>query len=109
MLTKLPILILAATTLLSATVKSQSLPDSLAKKVDSICSQWNKPNTPGCVVGVVRNDSLIFSNGYGIADLEVGIPIPDTTIFHMASVSKQFTAFSIVLLAQAGKLKLDDD
>ena len=110
MLTKPTILSLIL--LLAASVpnaQSQSLPDSLVKKIDSICSEWNKPNTPGCAVAVVRNDSLLFAKGYGMADLEFGIPITDSTIFHMASVSKQFTAFSIVLLARAGKLKLDDD
>jgi CubicO group peptidase (beta-lactamase class C family) len=60
-------------------------------------------------VGIVRNDSLIFSKGYGLANLEYNIPITPETIFHMASVSKQFTAYSIVLLARQGKLGLDDD
>jgi CubicO group peptidase (beta-lactamase class C family) len=51
----------------------------------------------------------VFAKGYGLADLEYNIKNTDSTIFHMASISKQFTAFSIVLLARAGKLKLDDD
>lgn len=112
MLSKAPILslfILLAAAPNESTAQSQSLPDSLIKKIDSICAEWNKPNTPGCAVGIVRNDSLLFAKGYGMADLEFGIPITDSTIFHMASVSKQFTAFSIVLLQRAGKLKLDDD
>ena len=95
--------------LLSVSVSAQTLPDSLVKKIDSICSKWNKPTSPGCAVGIIRNDSLIFAKGYGMADLEFDIPITDSTIFHMASVSKQFTAFSIVLLEKAGKLRLDDD
>jgi CubicO group peptidase (beta-lactamase class C family) len=90
-------------------VCAQGLPDSLVRKIDSICGKWAKPSGPGCAVGVVRNDSLIFARGYGMADLEFGVPITDSTIFHMASVSKQFTAFSIVLLERAGKLRLDDD
>jgi len=57
----------------------------------------------------VRNDSLLFSKGYGMANLEYGIPITPQTIFHIASVSKQFTAYSILLLERQGKLSLEDD
>ena len=85
---------------------AQSLPDSVINKIDSLFSKWNNNNSPGCTVGIVRNDSLIFSKGYGMANLEYEIPNSPATIFHMASVSKQFTAYSIVLLARQGKLQL---
>lgn len=88
---------------------SQSLPDSLVKKINHLFEYWNHPYSPGCAVGIVSNDSLIFSKGYGMANLEYDIPITPATIFHMASISKQFTAFSIVLLARQGRLHLDDD
>ena len=88
---------------------AQSIPDSVVQKIDKLFSQWNNSNTPGCAIGVVRNDSLIYAKGYGMANLEYGIPISPESIFHMASVSKQFTAYSIVLLARQGKLRLDDD
>src|SRR5882757_4693935 len=88
---------------------SQPLPDSILKKVDHLFKKWDVPGSPGCVAGIIRNDSLIFSKGYGMANLEYDIPNTPATIFHMASVSKQFTAFSIVLLARQGKLQLDDD
>lgn len=91
------------------TVSSQSLPDSTIKKIDKLFEGWNNKNSPGCAVGIVKNDSLIFAKGYGMANLEYGIAITPETIFHMASVSKQFTAYSIVLIAKQGKLKLDDD
>jgi CubicO group peptidase (beta-lactamase class C family) len=94
---------------LTSTLSSQSLPDSIIKKIDSLYLKWNKPGSPGCTVGIVRNDSLIYSKGYGMANLEYSVPNTPETIFHMASVSKQFTAFSIILLERAGKLKLDDD
>jgi CubicO group peptidase (beta-lactamase class C family) len=90
-------------------LSAQPLPDSTIKKIDSLFSKWDNLNTPGCTVGIVRNDSLIFSKGYGMANLEYAIPNTPTTIFHMASVSKQFTGYAIVLLAAQGKLKLDDD
>jgi CubicO group peptidase (beta-lactamase class C family) len=88
---------------------AQILPDSLTKKIDNLFSYWNTNGSPGCAIGIVRNDSLIYARGYGMANLEYGIPITPATIFHMASVSKQFTAYSIVLLAAQGKLQLDDD
>lgn len=90
-------------------VNAQALPDSITKKVDGLFAKWNTPNTPGCVIGIVRNDSLIYAKGYGLANMEYGVPNTPETIYHMASISKQFTAYAIVLLAQQGKLKLDDD
>lgn len=94
---------------LVACASAQNLPDSTIKKIDNLFKYWDTNTSPGFAIGVVRNDSLIFSKGYGMANLEYNIPIKAETIFHMASVSKQFTAFSIVLLARQGKLNLDDD
>jgi CubicO group peptidase (beta-lactamase class C family) len=105
------ILVIILTIIFECTIKTfaQSLPDSTIKKIDSLFLKWNTANSPGCTVGIVRNDSLIFSKGYGMANLEYAISNEPQTLFHMASVSKQFTAYSIVLLARQGKLKLDDD
>lgn len=64
---------------------------------------------PGASIAVQQNGKLIYSNGYGYADLEHDVKITPTTIFHIASVSKQFTAFSIALLADQGKLSINDD
>src|SRR4026208_1710825 len=75
---------------------AQPIPDSTLKKIDDIFKKWDNTYSPGCTVGIVRNDSLIFSKGYGMANLEYAIPNSPATIFHMASVSKQFTAFAIV-------------
>jgi CubicO group peptidase (beta-lactamase class C family) len=81
----------------------------LSAKVDSLFSQFNNSNSPGCAVGIMQDGEIIYERGYGLANLEYGIPITPKTIFHIASVSKQFTAFSIVLLAQQGKISLGDD
>lgn len=88
---------------------AQGLPDSVTEKIDKLFAYWNKASSPGCAIGIVRNDSLIYAKGYGMANLEYGVPISPATLFHMASISKQFTAYCIVLLAQQGKLKLEDD
>jgi CubicO group peptidase (beta-lactamase class C family) len=58
---------------------------------------------------VSRDGQVIYENGYGMANLELDVPITPASIFHVASVSKQFTAMAIALLARDGKLSLDDD
>ena len=95
--------------LVNTTVTGQAIPDSIIKKIDSLFIKWDTVNSPGCTIGIVRNDSLIYAKGYGMANLEYAIPNTPETIFHMASVSKQFTGWAIVLLGKQGKLQLDDD
>ncbi|AVR44414.1 hypothetical protein C7S20_03595 [Christiangramia fulva] len=80
-----------------------------AEKVDSIMADYDRNDAPGCAVGVVQDGKLIFAKGYGMADLEHDAPITPETNFYLASVSKQFTAFAVALLADEGKLSLDDD
>lgn len=78
-------------------------------RIDSIFAPYDKPTSPGCAVGVIRDGGLVFKRGYGSANLEHGIPLTPTNIFDLASTSKQFTAATILLLAEEGKLSLDDD
>jgi CubicO group peptidase (beta-lactamase class C family) len=77
--------------------------------VDKVFEKWNSTKTPGVAVAVVKNGEIIFKKGYGMANLEYDIPVTPKTIFHIASVSKQFTVFSILLLEKDGKLSLEDD
>jgi CubicO group peptidase (beta-lactamase class C family) len=79
------------------------------KQVDELFTVWDTDNTPGAAVAIVKNGVIIYKKGYGSANLEYDIPITPSTIFHIASVSKQFTVFSILLLEKQGKLSLDDD
>jgi CubicO group peptidase (beta-lactamase class C family) len=83
-------------------------PDARSAKVDSIFAHMDRTTTPGCAVGAVQNGRFIHRRGYGMADLERGVPINTETVFYSGSVSKQFTAMSIALLARDGKLSLDD-
>ena len=76
--------------------------------IDKIFAQYDHTNTPGCALGVFRGGQVIYSRGYGMADLNQGIPISPRTVFYIASTSKQFTAMSIALLAEQGKISLDD-
>ncbi|MGO1001808.1 serine hydrolase domain-containing protein [Lysobacter sp. CA196] len=82
---------------------------ALETGTDAIFAQWNRGDTPGCGVAVYRDDALVFQRGYGMASLELGVPIGPDSVFDIGSTSKQFTAASVLLLAQDGKLSLDDD
>jgi CubicO group peptidase (beta-lactamase class C family) len=89
-------------------VWSPALADSYTEAVDKSFSQWARPDSPGCSVGVFRNGSIIYKHSYGMADLEREVPLTPSSVFYLASVSKQFTAASIVLLLERGKVKLSD-
>ena len=91
------------------TAKTQPPDDELAKKVDAFLSQWDKNDMPGCGVGVVKDGRLVYKRGFGMANLDYDVPNTPSTRFNLASASKPFTALSIALLAQQGKLSLDDD
>jgi CubicO group peptidase (beta-lactamase class C family) len=77
--------------------------------VDSIFRAWDRPGSPGCALAVVEGGAVAYAQGYGYANLERGTPITPNGVFYIASVSKQLTAASIVLLALEGKISLDDD
>ena len=80
-----------------------------AAKVDQFFSQWNRADSPGAAVVVVKDGTVVYQRGYGCADLEHRIPITPQTLFDVASVAKQFTGLSVAMLVQQGKLSLDDD
>lgn len=84
------------------------LTPALAARVDSVYSRFNAPGSPGCALGISQGGRY-HTRGYGLASLELGVPITPSTVFDIGSVSKQFTAMSVVLLAQDGKLSLDDE
>ena len=89
--------------------KLEKLASTPEGKVDQLFAPWDRPGSPGAAVAVVQNGSILFSKGYGSANLEYDIPNGPSTVFHIASVSKQVTAFAIAILADQGKLSLDDD
>lgn len=83
--------------------------DNLTDKVDKLFAKWNKPDSPGCALGVIKNGQFIYKRGYGMANLEYNIPITSKTVFRIGSTSKQFTVMCIALIEEEGKLSLDDD
>jgi CubicO group peptidase (beta-lactamase class C family) len=79
------------------------------RRVDQIFSAYDEPESPGCALGVIRDGNFIYRKGYGAASLELGVPLTSQSVFYMGSVSKQFTAASVVLAAEKGLLSLDDN
>lgn len=77
--------------------------------IDSIFSKYKVSTGPGCAVAIVDNGKVILQKNYGFADLEHNVPVSNGTIFHIASVSKQFTGLAISLLIEQKKLSLDDE
>jgi CubicO group peptidase (beta-lactamase class C family) len=86
-----------------------SAESSLDSKVDALFARWNSLNTPGAAVAVIKDGIVVYRKGFGCAQLEYGIPITPSTVFHVASVSKQFTAMAVTMLEEAGRLSADDD
>jgi CubicO group peptidase (beta-lactamase class C family) len=79
----------------------------LESKVDAVFAKWNS-STPGCAVGAAIDGTPVLAKGYGMADLEHDIRITPDSILEAGSISKQFTAAAVMLLARDGKLSLDD-
>jgi CubicO group peptidase (beta-lactamase class C family) len=76
-------------------------------KIDAVFAKWTS-TTPGCAVGVSVGGAVVLERAYGMADLEHNVRNSTQTIFEAGSVSKQFTAAAVLLLARDGKLSLDD-
>ncbi len=103
----LPASILLGTTLLpSPGIAQDGHPET---RVDSIFADLVSPTAPGCALSVMRDGAPIYERGYGMANLEYGIPITHQSVFHVASVSKHFTAMAVELLVNEGKVSWDDD
>jgi CubicO group peptidase (beta-lactamase class C family) len=77
--------------------------------VDALFSEWNKPDSPGCAIAIIHRGHPLYRRGYGMANLEHAIPITEKSVFDIGSISKQFVAMCIALLARQGKLSLDDE
>lgn len=94
---------------LSLTALTIQAQQSASQKVDSLFAAWSTSVTPGCALAIIKDGEIIYRRAYGMADIERDAPNRPSTIFHIASMSKQFTAFAIHLLAEEGKISLDDD
>jgi CubicO group peptidase (beta-lactamase class C family) len=81
---------------------------ALAARVDAVFARWNTADSPGCTVAASRDATTLVSRAYGLADLEQGTRNTPDTIVEAGSISKQFTAAAMILLARDGKLSLED-
>ena len=88
----------------SAQAASES---SAIEKVNRLFARWDKTDSPGCALAIIKDGQIIYKHGYGTADLERNVPITPATVFDIGSIAKQFTAMSTALLARQGKLSLD--
>jgi CubicO group peptidase (beta-lactamase class C family) len=83
--------------------------DTLPEQVDKLFAPWDRSDSPGCALGIIRDGQFLYKRGYGMANLEYDIPITSESVFRIGSTSKQFTAMCLALLEEEGKLSLDDD
>ncbi|MGH9844912.1 MAG: serine hydrolase domain-containing protein [Blastocatellia bacterium] len=98
--------------LLTVTLAQTSLtgsPTQLNEKADKLFAQWDKPDSPGCALGIIKDGKFVYKRGYGSANLDYNAPLSPESVFYIASTSKQFTAASILLLVRRGQVSLDDD
>jgi CubicO group peptidase (beta-lactamase class C family) len=104
-------LALAAPALLALLAASPEAPkpEDTKSRVDAIFSEYDRSDSPGCSLGVFRGGRIDYARGYGMANLELGVANSPQTVMDIGSTGKQFTAFSIQLLASERKLSLDDD
>ena len=93
----------------TASLAAQELDAHTRARVDSVFVRYDRTDTPGCAVLVRRDGRTAYARGYGMASLELGVAITPQTVMDIGSTSKQFTAAAIWLLAQEGKLALDDE
>lgn len=99
---------IAASLLAACTAPDRPVSPALARGIDAVFADLDRPGSPGASVAVIRDGDIVYSRGYGEAQIEHGIPVTPHTVFHVASVSKQFAAMAVTLLAADGALSLDD-
>jgi CubicO group peptidase (beta-lactamase class C family) len=92
--------------LIAANLMSQT--DDKLVKIDSFFREFNHPDVPGAAVMVIQNGKILFEKAYGLAELQQKTPCTTRTNFRLASLTKQFTAMSVMMLAEQKKLSLDD-
>lgn len=91
----------------SATSSGWGISKSMRDEIDEVFAEFTN-TTPGCAIGIYQGGEIVYANGYGMSNLEHNVPITPSSIFHVASISKQFTAMCIALLQRDGLLDVDD-
>jgi len=106
---KITLVATASLVISSVALTAQQPNDSSRARIDRVFAQYSAKDGPGCSAATSLNGKTIFEAGYGSANIESDVPITPASIFHAASVSKQFTAAAVMMLVKEGKLSLDAD
>jgi CubicO group peptidase (beta-lactamase class C family) len=102
-------IVLAPQTIMGQRSVDKGFVSARSRRVDSIFAMYDTGRSPGCAVAVMDRGQVEYARGYGLADVERGTRIRPRSVFGLASVAKQFTAFSVLLLVDDGRLSLEDD
>ena len=105
--TLVPLVLLLAATPAALPAQRPDLDPRVTSQIDSLFRPFDRSDSPGYAVGIVRDGQLVFAKGYGRANLDDDVAITSRTAFHLASLSKQFTAAAVALLIQDGALSLE--
>ncbi len=89
----------------SATIHAQTL----SHQIDELLATRFSPDEPGAAILVARGEDILYQKGMGLANVELRVPMEPDMVFQIGSITKQFTAISILMLMEQGKLKLEDD
>jgi CubicO group peptidase (beta-lactamase class C family) len=95
--------------MIAALLLAMTLDAAAEGKIDAAFAELAGTRTPGCAVGIMRGEELVFARGYGMASLEHHVAITPRSVFGLQSTSKQFVAMGILLLIQDGRLAFEDD
>ncbi len=82
---------------------------ALTQKIDTLLKMYDTKDVPGLAIKITKGDTILYSKGFGIANLDYNIKNSDSTVFSIASISKQFTAAAVWSLIQTSNLSLDDN
>ena len=86
-----------------------TIESAVSERIDRLFQDWEGGDSPGCAIGVIRKEQLVYRQAFGLADVEHRSPLTTTSLSYVGSMAKQFTAMAILLLEQDGKLALGDD
>lgn len=109
--TLVSVIVVGALAIGSSAARAQNIVgvrDARAIRADSVFQRFDRTDSPGCSLGVYQDGKILYARGYGMSSLELGVPLSSRSVLDVGSISKQFTAMSILLLQKDGKLSLDD-
>ncbi len=95
--------------ILFALITGQANSQKSEEKIDAIMQSYYAADEPGGALLIAKDGDIVFEKAYGMANLELNVPMEEHMVFEIGSITKQFTAVAILMLMEEGKLSLDDD